>query len=177
MAKKQKEPQSENLKEDIPETDEQQAQTTESEETKSPTVDELIAAEKDKYIRLLAEYDNFRKRSQRERESLYQQVKGDTVLKLLPVYDNLQRALSLTCSDEAFYKGIEMTMAQLMSILEELGVKPIDALGKTFDANLHNAVMHVEDDEHTKGEIVEEFQKGFTIGDRVIRHSMVKVAN
>jgi molecular chaperone GrpE len=89
----------------------------------------------------------------------------------------LARALSLTCADEAFFKGIEMTMTQLLNIFEELGVKPIDALGQKFDANLHNAVMHVEDDEHGESEIVEEFQKGFTLGDKVIRHSMVKVAN
>lgn len=149
----------------------------EEEAPKAPTQEELLQAEKDKYMRLAAEYDNFRKRSQRERDGLYQQVKGDTVLKILPVYDNLARALSLTCADEAFYKGIEMTMTQLMNILEELGVKPIEAVGQKFDANLHNAVMHVEDEEHGEGEIVEEFQKGFMLGDKVIRFSMVKVAN
>jgi molecular chaperone GrpE len=184
MSKKQKdtEPEVNETSENTQET-EKAADNTATEEEKTaqapsaPTQEELIQAEKDKYMRLAAEYDNFRKRSQRERDAIYQQVKSDTVLKILPVYDNLARALSLTCADEAFFKGIEMTMTQLLNIFEELGVKPIDALGQKFDANLHNAVMHVEDDEHGESEIVEEFQKGFTLGDKVIRHSMVKVAN
>lgn len=178
MAKKQKEqePQAEDVSKETPETGEAQENAPEAEPA-VPTPEELIEAEKEKYMRLAAEYDNFRKRSQRERDALYQQVKSETVLKILPVYDNLQRALNLTCADEAFYKGIEMTMSQLLNIFEELGVKPIEALGQKFDANLHNAVMHVEDEEHGEGEIVEEFQRGFILGDKVIRHSMVKVAN
>jgi molecular chaperone GrpE len=93
------------------------------------------------------------------------------------VYDNLERALSHQTTDEAFYKGIEMTMTQLNGIFEKLGVKPIEAVGQKFDANLHNAVMHIEDDNYGENEIVEEFQKGFILGDKVIRFSMVKVAN
>ncbi len=139
--------------------------------------DELLKAEKDKYLRLYAEYDNFRKRSQKERDALFSTVKSDVILQILPVYDNLERALALTTTDEAFYKGIEMTMNQLKEIFEKLGIKPIDAVGKKFDANLHNAVMHIEDDQYGENEIVEEFQKGFTLGDKVIRFSMVKVAN
>ena len=180
MAKKQKDkeqdPKPEDVSTDTPETEEAGTEPQE-ESPPEPTVEELIGIERDKYMRLAAEYDNFRKRSQRERDSLYREVKMETVSKMLPVYDNLQRALKLTCADEAFYKGIEMTMSQFMNIFDELGVKPIEALGQKFDANLHNAVMHVEDDEHGEGEIIEEFQQGFMMGDKVIRHSMVKVAN
>jgi molecular chaperone GrpE len=139
--------------------------------------DELLNAEKEKYLRLYAEYDNYRKRSQKEREGLYNSVRADTILQILPVYDNLERALSHQTTDEAFYKGIEMTMTQLNGIFEKLGVKPIEAVGQKFDANLHNAVMHIEDDNYGENEIVEEFQKGFILGDKVIRFSMVKVAN
>jgi len=137
----------------------------------------LLAAEKDKYLRLAAEFDNFKKRSQKERESLYQDVRSDTILKLLPVYDNLERALRQETADEAYKKGVELTMSQLESISEGMGVKPIETVGKTFDPGLHDAVMHVEDENAGEGEIVEEFQKGFTLGDKVIRFSMVKVAN
>ena len=153
-----------------------EAEQAEKAET-SPTSEELLAAEKDRYLRLAAEYDNFRKRTQKEREALFSTVRGDTILQLLPVYDNLERALKQKTEDEAFFKGIEMTMTQLMEIFEKMGVKPIPALGEKFDANFHNAVMHVDDEEHGEGEIVEEFQKGFILGDRVIRFSMVKVAN
>ena len=139
--------------------------------------DDLLKAEKDKYLRLYAEYDNFRKRSQKERDALFSSVKSEVILQILPVYDNLERALAITTTDEDFYKGIEMTMNQLKEIFEKLGVKPIDAVGKKFDANFHNAVMHIEDDKYGENEIVEEFQKGFTLGDKVIRFSMVKVAN
>ena len=146
-------------------------------EQAEPSAEELLKAEKDKYLRLYAEYDNFRKRSQKERDALFAAVKSETVLQILPVYDNLERALAINTTDEAFYKGIEMTMNQLMVIFEKMGVKPIEAIGKTFDANFHNAVMHVEDPEYGENQVVEEFQKGFTLGDKVIRFSMVKVAN
>ncbi len=152
-------------------------ETEEQKEPKEPGPEEQIKAEKDKYIRLYAEYENYRKRSQKEREGLYDVVKSDTVTKFLPVYDNLERALKLTCQDEAFYKGIQMTMNQLTGVFESLGVKPIEAVGQKFDAKRHNAVMHIEDEAAGESEIVEEFQKGFTLGDKVIRFSMVKVAN
>lgn len=151
------------------------AESSETENVQS--FDELLNAEKEKYLRLYAEYDNYRKRSQKEREGLYNSVRADTILQILPVYDNLERALSHQTTDEAFYKGIEMTMTQLNGIFEKLGVKPIEAVGQKFDANLHNAVMHIEDDNYGENEIVEEFQKGFILGDKVIRFSMVKVAN
>ena len=136
-----------------------------------------LAAEKDKYLRLMAEYDNFRKRSAREREALYADIKADTLLKLLPVYDNLERAVAQSTEDEAYRKGVEMTLTQFTEALASLGVTPIEALGQTFDPTLHNAVMHIDSEEYGEGVIVQEFQKGFKMGERVIRFSMVQVAN
>ena len=138
---------------------------------------EAMAALNDKYLRLCAEYDNFRRRSQKEKDSLYGDVKADTLLKFLPVYDNLVRALNTPTQDEAFRKGVEMTMNQFNTTMEKLGVTKIDSLGEKFDPALHNAVMHVEDEEKGENEIVEVFQEGFRLGDKVIRFAMVKVAN
>ena len=145
-------------------------------ETVDPLAEEL-AAEKDKYLRLAAEYDNFRKRSQRERENIYADIRADTVLKFLPVYDNLTRALSQETGDEAYYKGIELIMTGFNDILEKLGVTEIETVGERFDPEVHNAVMHEEDETKGESEIVEELQKGFRLGDKVIRFSLVKVAN
>ena len=131
----------------------------------------------DAYLRLLAEYDNYRKRSQKEKDSLYADIKADTVTKFLPVYDNLVRALKQGTEDEAYRKGVEMIMNQFCSTLEKLGVTKTDSLGQKFDPKFHNAVMHVEDDEKGENEIVEVFQDGFMLGDKVIRFAMVKVAN
>ena len=131
----------------------------------------------DAYLRLLAEYDNYRKRSQKEKDSLYADIKADTVTKFLPVYDNLVRALKQGTEDEAYRKGVEMIMNQFCSTLEKLGVTKTDSLGQKFDPKFHNAVMHVEDDEKGEKEIVEVFQDGFMLGDKVIRFAMVKVAN
>ena len=171
MSKKDKEKE----QEQEPETEAVETETPE--EPQEPSAEELIAAEKDKYMRLYAEYENYRKRSQKEREALFTAVKSETVTQILPVYDNLERAIKLGSTDEAFFKGIEMTMTQLEGIFEQLGVKPIEAVGQPFDANLHNAVMHVDDESVGENIVVEEFQKGFTLGDKVIRFSMVKVAN
>jgi molecular chaperone GrpE len=147
-----------------------------SEAPADKSAEELKAAN-DKYLRLAAEYDNYRKRSQKEREALYADVKIETVKKFLPVYDNLSRALSAECADEAYKKGVEMTMTQLKSILDALGVTEIPAKGEIFDPAKHNAVMHIEDESYGDGIVVEEFEKGFMLGDKVIRFSMVKVAN
>lgn len=136
-----------------------------------------LAAEHDRYMRVLAEYDNYRKRSARERDCMYSDVRAETAERFLPVYDNLSRALLQTTADEAYRKGVEMTLNQFLEVLGELGIKEIRAVGEKFDPALHNAVMHVEDDELGEGVIVEEFRKGFTLGDKVIRCSMVKVAN
>ena len=137
----------------------------------------LLAEEKDKYLRLAAEYDNYRRRTQKEREALYGDVRADVLLKLLPVYDNLVRALAQETSDEAYRKGVEMIMAQFDAALQKLGVDEIPALGEKFDPTVHNAVMHVDDESLGENEVVEVFQKGFRLGDRVIRFAMVKVAN
>ena len=139
--------------------------------------EKLINAEKEKYLRLCAEYDNYRKRSQKERESLYADIKADTLLKFLPVYDNLERALAQPTADEAYRKGVEMIMTQFNETLKKLGITEIEAKGQSFDPNMHNAVMHIEDDSFGENEVVEVFQKGFKLNDRVIRFAMVKVAN
>lgn len=157
------------------ETDAKSEQPTEAD--KAPSTEELVAAEKEKYVRLLAEYDNYRKRSSKERESIFADVRADTVTRFLPVYDNLVRALEQSTEDEAYRKGVELIMAQLREILGKLGVTEIEALGKKFDPSLHDAVMHEEDPEKGEGEIVLEFAKGFKMGDKVIRFSMVKTVN
>ena len=146
----------------------------EPQEDKKP---EAPQAQSDAYLRLLAEYDNYRKRSQREKDSLYADIKADTLLKFLPVYDNLVRALKQPTEDEAYRKGIEMIMTQFCTTMEKLGVEKIESLGRTFDPALHNAVMHVDDETKGENEIVEVFQEGFRLGDKVIRFAMVKVAN
>lgn len=151
--------------------------TEEIPEVTAEAVAEPAENSQDKYLRLMAEYDNFRKRSQREREALYADIKADTVMKFLPVYDNLVRALEQSTQDEAYRKGVEMIMTQFVETLTKLGVTQIKSAGEKFDPNLHNAVMHVEDGEKGENEIVEVFQQGFMLGDKVIRFAMVKVAN
>jgi len=140
-------------------------------------LEEALAVEKDRTLRLAAEYDNFRKRSQKEREALYVDVKTGVVAAFLPVYDNLARALEQETEDKAYYKGVEMTMAQLKEVFSKLGVKEIPAVGEKFDPAFHDAVYHVEDEAHGESEIIEQFMAGFMLGDKVIRHSVVKVAN
>jgi molecular chaperone GrpE len=149
----------------------------EPEKPAEPSAETLLKAEKDRYLRLAAEYDNYRKRSSKERENIYQDVRADTVTKFLPVYDNLARALGQETCDEAYRKGVEMIMSQLKDILSRMGVTEIEALGQKFDPSLHNAVMHEEDETKGEGEIVQELQKGFKMGDKVIRFAMVKVVN
>ena len=148
----------------------------EKKEAQSSPAEELKGAN-DRYLRLLAEYDNYRKRSQKEKDSLYADIKSDTVAKFLPVYDNLVRALAQSTEDEAYRRGVEMIMTQFNTTLEKLGATKIECLGQKFDPSLHNAVMHVEDEEKSENEIVEVFQDGFMMGEKVIRFAMVKVAN
>ena len=136
-----------------------------------------LVAERDKYLRLAAEYDNYRKRSAKEREMIYSDARTDAISKLLPVYDNLERALKMECTDESFYKGVEMIMTQLTEALSSMGVREIPAIGQPFDPGLHNAVMTIENPELGENIIAEEYQKGFILGDRVIRFSTVVVAN
>ena len=159
----------------------QEAKAEEAKKEEKPSeldaVKEQLAKEHDGYLRLAAEYDNFRKRSQKEKDSLYGDVKAETLKKFLPVYDNLVRALAQSTEDEAYRRGVEMIMNQFNVTMEKLGVTEIECLGKKFDPAFHNAVMHVEDEEKGENEIIEVFQKGFMMGDKVIRFAMVKVAN
>ena len=136
-----------------------------------------MAKKEDQYLRLAAEYDNYRKRSQKEKTDAYQNAKSDAVLAFLPVYDNLERALKQSTADEAYKKGVEMTMAGLKEVLAKQGVEEIPALGQPFDPNVHNAVMHVEDESAGENTVVEVFQTGFRSGEKIIRFAMVKVAN
>ena len=139
--------------------------------------EEKYNAEHDSYLRLAADYDNFRKRTIKEKEQSYGNGKADAVEKMLPVYDNLERALAQQTTDEAYKKGVEMTMNQLVSILNGLGVEIFGNVGDAFDPNIHNAVMHTEDAEVEENTITQVFQKGFKIGDKVVRFAMVQVAN
>ncbi len=169
------------IEEPVKEEKKEKKQKPKKESKKDASVKEaaekLIKEEKDKYLRLAAEYDNFRKRSQKEKDSLYGDIKADTLRKFLPVYDNLERALKQQTEDEAYRRGIEMIMTQFESTMTALGVTEIEALGEKFDPLKHNAVMHIEDESVGENEIVEVFQKGFAMGDKVIRFAMVKVAN
>ena len=151
-----------------------------AEEEKKPeekAVSEEMALLNDKYLRICAEYDNYRKRTQKEKDNLYGDIRANVITSFLPVYDNLVRALAAETSDEAYRKGVEMIMNQFNATMEKLGVTEIKAVGEKFDPAIHNAVMHVDDETKGENEVVEEFQKGFKIGDKVIRFSMVKVAN
>ncbi len=152
----------------------QEEKPAEKPEEAKPAAD---AAMSDKYLRLCAEYDNYRKRSQKEKDAIYGEVKAGTLKSFLPVYDNLVRALNQSTEDEAYKKGVEMIMAEFKKTMEKLGVTEMDCLGKTFDPAFHNAVMHVDDETKGENEIVEVFQQGFMLGDKVIRFAMVKVAN
>ena len=123
-----------------------------------------LREQEDKYLRLLAEYDNYRKRSQKEKENAWTTARADTIKELLPVYDNLERALKQETADEAYAKGVQMTMTQLKTVLEKLGVEEIPAQGESFDPNVHNAVMHMEDEALGENTVVEVFQAGFKMG-------------
>lgn len=158
-------------------------ETVAEEETVDPVLAELealktqLAEGEDRFLRLAAEYDNFRRRSKQEKDNLYAEAKADAVKALLPVYDNLERALKQETADEAYKKGVEMTMTGLQKAFEGLGVTEIAAVGQSFDPNIHNAVMHIEDDTLGENMVAEVFQTGFMLGEKVIRFAMVKVAN
>ena len=154
-------------------------ETTPAQETAAPEENykEKYEQEHDLYLRLAAEYDNFRKRSQKEKDSAYTNGKADTLAKLLPVYDNLERAVSQATEDAAYKKGVEMTMQGLIKIFSDLGVEVYGNAGDEFDPNLHNAVMHIESEDLGENTISQVFQKGFKTGDKVIRFAMVQVAN
>ena len=139
--------------------------------------DQQIEELTDRLKRNMAEFDNFRKRTEKEKTQMYDIGAREIVEKILPVVDNFERGLAQAPEEDAFAEGIRMIYKQLMTTLEELGVKPIEAVGKEFNPDFHNAVMHVEDEETGENIVVEEFQKGYTYKDFVVRHSMVKVAN
>ena len=138
-----------------------------------------LLSEQDKYMRLYAEYDNFRRRSAKEREGVYSEAYADAVSQILPIIDNLERATQYAGedTDSPMAKGIELTVKSCVEALNKMGVYEIEALGKPFDPNFHNAVMHVDDEAFGENEIVEVFMKGYVKGDKVLRFSMVKVAN
>ena len=139
--------------------------------------EEKYNAEHDAHLRLAAEYDNFRKRTAKEKELSYTNGKSDAVEKLLPVYDNLERALNQPTEDAAYKKGVEMTMNELTKIFTALGVEIFGQVGDAFDPTLHNAVMHTEDETLGENVISQVFQKGFKLGDKIVRFAMVQVAN
>lgn len=163
---------------EAPETPKQEAP-----EAEAPQPDETeqlrqkLVAEHDLYLRLAAEYDNFRKRSRKEKEALYLDVKAETAGKFLPVFDDLERALANETADEAYKKGVELIMSEFRKIIKELGGEEFGETGDPFDPNAHNAVMHVEDESLGENVVAQVFQKGFRIGEKVIRHAVVKVAN
>lgn len=139
--------------------------------------DQQIEELTDKLKRSMAEFDNFRKRTEKEKASMYIIGAREIVEKMLPVVDNFERGLAQAAEGDAFADGMKMIYKQMMTTLDELGVKPIEAVGQEFDPNFHNAVMHVEDESVGENIVVEELQKGYTYKDFVVRHSMVKVAN
>ena len=139
--------------------------------------EEKYNAERDAHLRVAAEFDNFRKRTVKEKEASYGNGKADAVAKMLPVYDNLERALYQACEDAAYKKGVEMTMNELVKIFTSLGVEIFGNVGDAFDPNLHNAVMHIDSEELGENVIAQVFQKGFKIGEKVVRFAMVQVAN
>ena len=177
-------------KTELTEEIQEQTQTTETPENlETPETEEIpestevnpweekYNAERDAHLRVAAEFDNFRKRTIKEKEASYGNGKADAVAKMLPVYDNLERALQQETADAAFKKGVEMTMNELVKILTGLGVEIFGQVGDPFDPNLHNAVMHIESDELEENVIAQVFQKGFKIGNKVVRFAMVQVAN
>ena len=168
MAKKEKEIQENPVEETVEET------------VETPAIDpweEKYNTEHDALLRLAAEYDNFRKRTIKEKEQSYGNGKADAIEKLLPVYDNLERALNQPTEDGAYKKGVELTMTQLVGILSGMGVEIFGNVGDEFDPNLHNAIMHTEDAEAAENTITQVFQKGFKMGDKIVRFAMVQVAN
>ena len=177
MPKKDKNEKEQKIEEVIEETAEVQEETPVEEVPEVNPFEEKYNAEHDAHLRLAAEYDNFRKRTIKEKEASYGNGKADAVAKMLPVYDNLERALNQETTDAAFKKGVEMTMAELVKIFTALGVEIFGNVGDQFDPNLHNAVMHIENEDLGENSISAVFQKGFKISDKVVRFAMVQVAN
>lgn len=173
--KKQPETTEELIPEETPEAPQEAPKAAEAPETNP--FEEKYNAEHDSLLRLAAEYDNFRKRTVKEKEASYGNGKADAIVKLLPIYDNLERALNQPTEDAAYKKGVELTMNELVKIFASLGVEIFGAPGDSFDPNLHNAVMHTEDESLGENVIAQVFQKGFKVGDKIVRFAMVQVAN
>ena len=159
-----------------------------SEEKEETVAEETVAEEteqaseekddfKDKYLRAMAEFDNYKKRTAKEKDAMYEYAVAETVGKILPVIDTLKLSLSHAPEGDPVRQGVELTVKQFEDVLTKLNIKEIEALGKTFDPNLHNAVMHIDDDSFGEQEIAKVLQTGYILNDRVIRYSMVKVAN
>ena len=172
MAKKEKEVKETPVEETVEEVVEETVETPEV----NPW-EEKYNAERDAHLRVAAEFDNFRKRTVKEKEASYGNGKADAVAKILPIYDNLERALNQPTEDAAYKKGVELTMNELVKIFTGLGVEIFGNVGDAFDPNLHNAVMHIDSDELEENTISQVFQKGFKIGDKIVRFAMVQVAN
>ena len=165
---------------------EETVETAETPETVEETVEEVVEvnpweekynAERDAHLRVAAEFDNFRKRTIKEKEASYGLGRADAVAKILPIYDNLERALNQPTEDAAYKKGVELTMNELLKIFGTLGVEVFGNVGDVFDPNMHNAVMHTDDENLGENVIAMVFQKGFKLGDKVVRFAMVQVAN
>ena len=165
------------MEKEIQETAQEEVVETAEEVVETNPWEEKYNEEHNLRMRLAAEYDNFRKRTAKEKEQSYTNGKADAVEKLLPVYDNLERALNQPTEDAAYKKGVEMTMAELVKIFTSLGVEIFGEKGDAFDPNLHNAVMHIDDEAFEENVISQVFQKGFKVGEKIVRFAMVQVAN
>ena len=161
---------------DVPEVEEVFTVTREQME-QFESLAKLVSDGNDKYLRLAAEYDNYRKRTAKEKESIYADAKLDTVKPFLDVADNLDRAVSQFEEGDPHRQGMELICKQFAAVLEKLGVTEIQSLGQTFDPEKHNAVMHIDDENFGENTVAEVFQKGYQLGDKVVRFAMVKVAN
>ena len=158
-------------------SEEQIDENEEIENEKFKKLESDLKSEKDKYLRLFAEYDNYRKRTSKEKMESYGDATAKTISEILPIIDNFERAIEVPCSDENYQKGIEMIFSQLMDIIKKIGIQEIESLNKPFDPNLHNAIKQVENEELESNIVCDVFQKGYKLGDRVIRHAMVSVNN
>ncbi|MBS4785943.1 MAG: nucleotide exchange factor GrpE [Clostridiales bacterium] len=170
----------------VPETEQTAPENAETagsqpEAAKEPTPEEKLQAElnelNDRYLRTLAEYDNYRKRTAKEKEAIYPEAKANTIAAVLPVLDSFERAMEAPCSDEDFKRGLELIRKAFDEVLQKQGVEAFGQVGEEFDPNQHSAVAHQEDDSVGENCIAEVFQKGYRMGDRILRYAMVKVAN
>lgn len=176
--KNQENQQQEPMEPETPETEATAEATPETpEKSEAEKLQEQVDTLNERLLRTMAEYDNFRRRSQREKESIYPQATAAAVAQFVPILDTFDRALGSPCTDEDFKKGVEMILANFKEVLKKLGVEEFAEVGDAFDPEMHNAVMHVEDDSMEAGVIAEVFQKGYRLGERIVRHAMVKVAN